>query len=203
MRIRALLVAIALGLSLALAPGPAARNTSVSVTQTKADLSQALTALRRLHFRPGSPSRRLRVITIDDTRRFQTMQGFGAAMTDTSAWLIWDKLTPRRRGTLMRELFAPAPGGIGISYVRVPIAASDFTGGGRRTPMTTFREANPTRRSPTSRSLTTRPMSCRCCARCAGQPLRSSRRRADRVEHLRHRPEHKCGHPGRLHDSRA
>ncbi len=126
---RVLQVAIVLGLVLALAPAAAAQNSSVSVTQTNADLSQALTALRPLHFTPGSPSRRLQVITIDDTRRFQTMQGFGAAMTDTSAWLIWDKLTPGRRSMLMRDLFAPAPSGIGISYVRVPIGASDFTRG--------------------------------------------------------------------------
>ena len=79
----------ALAVLLALAPAAAARNIVVSVTQTNADLSQALTTLPQLRFRLGSPSRRLRVITIDDTRRFQTMQGFGAAMTDTSAWLIW------------------------------------------------------------------------------------------------------------------
>ncbi len=90
MRISARLVVIALALLLALVPAAAARNIVVSVTQTNADLSQALTTLPQLRFRPGSPSRRLRVITIDDTQRFQTMQGFGAAMTDTSAWLIWD-----------------------------------------------------------------------------------------------------------------
>lgn len=60
------------------------------------------------------------------------MQGFGAAMSDSSAWLIWDKLTRRRRSQLLRKLFAPGPGGIHLSYVRVPIGASDFTKG--RTP---------------------------------------------------------------------
>jgi glucosylceramidase len=129
MRISARLVVIALAVVLALAPAAAARHIVVSVTQTKADLSQALTTLPRLRFRLGSPPRRLRVITINDTQRFQTMQGFGAAMTDTSAWLIRDRLTPHRRSSLMRKLFAPGPRGIGISYVRVPIGASDFTRG--------------------------------------------------------------------------
>jgi glucosylceramidase len=127
-----MLLAAGLGLSMAWTPVASARPTSVLVTQTNADLSQALTALPRLHFKPGTPSRRLRAITIDDTRRFQTMRGFGAAMTDTSAWLIWDQLTPRRRRQLMQKLFGPGPSGIHISYVRVPIGATDFTRG--RTP---------------------------------------------------------------------
>src|SRR5689334_17116999 len=129
MRTSARFVVIAVVLSLAMAPAAVAGNLAVSVTQTNADLSQALTNLPQLRFRPGSPARGLRVVTVDDTRRFQTMQGFGAAMTDTSAWLIWDKLTPGRRSRLMQQLFAPGPAGIGISYVRVPIGASDFTKG--------------------------------------------------------------------------
>jgi glucosylceramidase len=129
MRISARLALIALALLLGLAATAVARTTDVAVTETNADLSQALTPLPELRFRPGSPVRGRRVITIDDARRFQTMQGFGAAMTDTSAWLIWDALTPHRRGSLMQKLFAPGPNGIGISYVRVPIGASDFTWG--------------------------------------------------------------------------
>ncbi|MFL5861681.1 MAG: glycoside hydrolase family 30 protein [Solirubrobacteraceae bacterium] len=129
MRISARPFVIAFALLLAPAPAAAARNIAVSVTQTSADLSQALTSLPRLPFKLGVPSRRLRVITVNDARRFQTMQGFGAAMTDTSAWLIWDALTPHQRGSLMQKLFGVGPGGIGVSYVRVPIGASDFTRG--------------------------------------------------------------------------
>jgi glucosylceramidase len=103
---------------------------SVAVTQTSGNLSQALTPLAGLHFRHGSPPSGVRVISIDDTRRFQTMQGFGAAMTDSSAWLVWEKLSAHARAALMRALFAPGPAGIGISYMRVPIGASDFTRGG-------------------------------------------------------------------------
>ena len=131
-RVFAVFGVFALGLVFASPPKAATRTTSVFVTQTNANLSQALTALPRLHFRPGSPSRRLGVITIDERRRFQRMQGFGAAMTDTSAWLIWDELAPGRRGQLMQKLFAPGPRGIHISYLRVPIGATDFARG--RTP---------------------------------------------------------------------
>ena len=129
MRFSARLVVIAVALLLASGATTAAQNLAVSVSETNADLSEALTSLPRLHFTSGSPARGVRVITVDDTRHFQTMQGFGGAMTDTSAWLIWDALTPNRRTALMRKLFAPDPDGIGISYVRVPIGASDFTWG--------------------------------------------------------------------------
>jgi len=129
MRINARLVVLAFVVALVLVPAAAARDVIVSVTQTNADLSQALTNIRPLRFRLGSPPRRLRAITVDDTQRFQTMQGFGAAMTDTSAWLIWDELTPHRRGALMQTLFGSGPSDIGVSYVRVPIGASDFTRG--------------------------------------------------------------------------
>src|SRR5579875_615079 len=94
----------AVSLVFASTPKATTQATPVFVTQTDANLSQALSALPRLHFSPGTPPRRLRVITIDEGRRFQRMQGFGAAMTDTSAWLIWDELTPGRRGQLLQRL---------------------------------------------------------------------------------------------------
>ena len=66
-------------------------------------------------------------ITVDGTKRFQKVDGFGLAMTDSSAYLI-DQIPNDRgqRDALMRKLFAVDPG-IGISWVRVIIGASDFT----------------------------------------------------------------------------
>lgn len=123
------MASVLVGLLLA-SHGSVARPPSIAVTQTSGDLSQALTPLPDLQFRPGSPPSGVRVISIDDTRHFQTMQGFGAAMTDSSAWLIWDELSVHARSALMSALFAPAPAGIAISFVRIPIGASDFTRNG-------------------------------------------------------------------------
>jgi glucosylceramidase len=64
-------------------------------------------------------------VTFDDGERLQTIVGFGAAFTDSSASLLW-ALDPAVRGPLMSDLFA-RPGGIGLSFMRVPMAASDFT----------------------------------------------------------------------------
>jgi len=64
-------------------------------------------------------------VHVDDTRVFQTMDGFGASLTDSSAWLISHTLTPEQRKELMTSLFDPQQG-IGLSYLRQPMGASDF-----------------------------------------------------------------------------
>ena len=51
-------------------------------------------------------------------------------MTDSSAYLIEDELTPQARATLMARLFGHRSGDIGLRFVRVPIGASDFTATG-------------------------------------------------------------------------
>jgi glucosylceramidase len=63
---------------------------------------------------------------IDTTRRYQTMIGFGAAITDAAAWLIRFRMDGAQRDALMKELFGPAPG-LQISFVRLTIGASDFS----------------------------------------------------------------------------
>ena len=62
-------------------------------------------------------------IFIDQSIRYQTMDGFGAAMTESSAYLI-SNLTESQREVLMNDLFSK--NGIGISFVRIPMGASDF-----------------------------------------------------------------------------
>lgn len=65
------------------------------------------------------------VIDVDEATTYQEMVGFGAAMTDASAYLINRKLGARR-DTIMQELFGRNPG-IGLGFVRVPMGASDFS----------------------------------------------------------------------------
>lgn len=91
---------------------------------TTPDLRQALTPQPALSFaaQPAADS----AITVDETQRFQTIDGFGAAMTDSSAWLLEKQLTPEQRDEVMGKLFDPRSG-IGISFVRVPLGASDLS----------------------------------------------------------------------------
>lgn len=65
-------------------------------------------------------------IDVDPTARRQRIDGFGAAITDSSAWLLQRRLSPPARDALLRELFGPAPG-IGLGMVRLTIGASDFS----------------------------------------------------------------------------
>jgi O-glycosyl hydrolase len=105
----------------------AATGSPVEVVITSAHLSEALTRMPDLTWSssdPGGP-----VIRVDEGARFQTVKGFGGAMTDTSSWLIGDMLSPSTRTTLMNALFGPA--GINLSFLRVPMGASDFTSGGK------------------------------------------------------------------------
>jgi glucosylceramidase len=67
----------------------------------------------------------LATISVDDTATYQEMVGFGAAITDAAAMNI-NRLPPDRREALLRELFDP-DSGIGLSFTRLTIGASDFS----------------------------------------------------------------------------
>lgn len=62
-------------------------------------------------------------ITIDTAKTFQSIDGFGYALTGGSAYLI-NKLPPEQRKDLLEELFTAK--GIRINYLRVSIGSSDL-----------------------------------------------------------------------------
>jgi glucosylceramidase len=68
----------------------------------------------------------LPVIIVDSTKQFQTIDGFGYALTGGSAWAINQKLNVAQRDSLLRELFLTDKNNIGISYLRISIGASDL-----------------------------------------------------------------------------
>jgi glucosylceramidase len=65
------------------------------------------------------------VVRVNDRVLYQRFSGVGAAMTDTSAWLIQDELAPLTRAMLLTDLYGA--GGIQLNSTLVPIGASDFT----------------------------------------------------------------------------
>lgn len=67
------------------------------------------------------------VIRIDTRHRHQRIAGFGASITEGSAWLIRHGLKDAQRGALMRELFTREDGGLGFELTRLTIGASDFS----------------------------------------------------------------------------
>ncbi|CAN7227378.1 glycosyl hydrolase [Pseudoduganella sp. LjRoot289] len=64
-------------------------------------------------------------ITVDSGRRHQQMAGFGAALSDSSAWLLKQRLAPVQRKALLAELFGPPPG-IALSVARLYLGGSEF-----------------------------------------------------------------------------
>ncbi|MFL5884322.1 MAG: glycoside hydrolase family 30 protein, partial [Thermoleophilaceae bacterium] len=67
-------------------------------------------------------------IAVDASQKFQPIRGVGAAFTDSSLWLL-SKLSADRREQTLRSLLDPSAG-IGLSVMRVPMAASDFSASG-------------------------------------------------------------------------
>ena len=62
-------------------------------------------------------------ITVSDQTTYQEMDGFGFALTGGSAFHL-NSMGSSQRADLLNELFSP--NGIGISYLRVSVAASDL-----------------------------------------------------------------------------
>lgn len=65
-------------------------------------------------------------IVVDTTERFQVIDGFGNCLTGGSAILL-NNMDQTARTSLLRELFSPEGNGIGISYLRITIGASDLS----------------------------------------------------------------------------
>ncbi len=76
-----------------------------------------------LHFSAAISS--LPTIDVNDMAKYQTMDGFGVALTGGSAELLM-RMDPAQRSALLKELFTTNGNGIGISYLRVSIGSSDM-----------------------------------------------------------------------------
>ena len=102
----------------------------MQVVQTDPGLSQYLTLRPSLAMSPvKAPG--MSVIDVDDAVRYQRFSGVGAAMTDSSAWLLDYELPADRRLALMQALFGNfgLPNAFGVpaihlNFLRVAIGAS-------------------------------------------------------------------------------
>ncbi len=73
----------------------------------------------------GAAASQYPTIDIDETQGFQTIDGFGYTLTGGSAMLI-SRMEGTARAALLQELFSTKGNGIGVSYLRVSIGASDL-----------------------------------------------------------------------------
>ncbi len=121
---RAALILTAI-LALAVAAPALAAPPSARVWVTTPDGALKLSHRGPADFRPGG-SQNL-TISVDPSRSYQTMDGFGASITDSSAHVLY-RLDRRTRDATMRRLFSPTEGD-GLSFLRQPMGASDFVAG--------------------------------------------------------------------------
>lgn len=68
---------------------------------------------------------RFPTIQIDTTQRFQSVDGFGYTLTGGSAMLL-HQMGAAERAALLQDFFGTAGKGIGVSYLRLSIGASDL-----------------------------------------------------------------------------
>ncbi len=102
----------------------------VQIVETTGDRTMLLQPQPSVSFTSGGSSS-APVVTVDASTQYQQMDGFGGSLTDSSAWLIWNKLSASQQTTLMQQLFgASGGGGIGISFLRQPMGATDFSASG-------------------------------------------------------------------------
>jgi glucosylceramidase len=104
--------------------GPDRHRASARVWLTTVDRSALLTEGGPVPFRTGAVSPHPTIV-VDPEVSYQSVDGFGASITDSAAAVLY-RLPPALRDEAMRRLFDPVTG-IGISFLRQPVGSSDFT----------------------------------------------------------------------------
>ncbi len=124
--VSALLITSSVGLG---AAAGAASGPTVFSWVTAPDRSQLLSPGAAPTF-TTTGTRPAQMVTVDTGRTFQTMDGFGASITDSSAHLLTG-LPPAERDQVMASLFGSD--GAALSVLRQPIGSSDFVDGSHYT----------------------------------------------------------------------
>jgi glucosylceramidase len=91
---------------------------------TSDNQSQKLQPQPALSFSARSSSG-VNTIFVDESQKYQTIEGFGASFTDSAAYLLNQKVQTSQLDGLMISLF-DRTNGIGVSFVRNPMGASDL-----------------------------------------------------------------------------
>lgn len=107
--------------------GPSGVPAGVQVWQTTGDRARLLAPLPPLARQAQAPGAGVPVFDVDAARQHQAMVGFGASITDATAWLMQHRMSAAQRAALLRELFGRGEGGVGFELTRLTLGASDFS----------------------------------------------------------------------------
>lgn len=120
---RCTIFAFIFALSAAFAAGLSAQ--TVSVYETSPDLAETLSPHIALHFNKSDGDSTAPLIAVDDSQRFQEIDGFGASLTDAAGWLFVSKLPAAQTDAAFKMLFS-RKSGIALSFLRQPVGSSDL-----------------------------------------------------------------------------
>ncbi len=110
--------------AVALLPLPALAQKDATLWLTNPDRSALLAEQSpKLAFTKEAPTGQ--VIDVDSAKTYQTMDGFGYALTGGSAMLI-HHMAADKRAALLHNLFTTEGDGIGVSYLRLTVGSSDM-----------------------------------------------------------------------------
>jgi len=99
---------------------------AVSIVLTTDDQSRKMQPQAGTNFTTAANGQG-RVIYVDQTQTYQPIEGFGAAFTDSAAYLLNEVASPKSALTsTMNDLFTRNGNGIGLSFMRTPMGASDI-----------------------------------------------------------------------------
>src|SRR5688572_30397962 len=104
----ALACLVAAGWAIRTAPTTHAANEIVSVWMTTTDQTRLLAQQPSVTFGPDTGT--AQAIDVNEGTTYQTIDGFGTSLTDSSAWLIWNRMSAAQRTTLLNNLFHPTTG---------------------------------------------------------------------------------------------
>ena len=107
-----------------LAASIAVQAQTIQVWETEADRSQLFSQEENSVEFTVNKRERVPYIVVDPARSYQTMEGFGFALTGGSAEHLV-KMSPAARHEILCDMFDPAEG-MGFSYVRLTLGASDL-----------------------------------------------------------------------------
>ena len=97
---------------------------SITVLTTTNNRSSEL-ARTEIAFSPKTDNMSPFTITLKPSEEYQTMDGFGSAITGSTAYNLL-KMSQADRSKFLKETFSPSQG-MGHSYVRIAIGCSDFS----------------------------------------------------------------------------
>ncbi|MGA3081854.1 MAG: chitobiase/beta-hexosaminidase C-terminal domain-containing protein [Terracidiphilus sp.] len=100
---------------------------SVAVVLSTHDQHQLLAEQPDINFTASTADAGTSTIVVDSTQQYQSIEGFGAAFTDSAAYLL-NEIAPKsgELASTMNDLFTRNGNGIGLSFMRIPMGASDI-----------------------------------------------------------------------------